>query len=136
MNNISGLFPKNKKTVIIIGLIVFGLILALGFGSGGEEVTADGETLDEYKIRMEKELGEFCSSLKGVGKCEVTLSFSKGAEKTYKGDKLIESRPPSVVGVAIACRGADSASVRESLTELFTSLFGIQTNRIAILRLN
>ena len=36
-NSLSMIFPKNKKTVIIIGLIVFGLILSLSFGGEREK---------------------------------------------------------------------------------------------------
>ncbi len=134
-NSLAGLFPKNKKTVIIIGLVVFGLLLSLVFGGGGEESDAP-ETLEEYKVKMENELEKLCSSLDGVGKCSVTLSFSKGAESTYKSGKLTETKPPKILGVAVACRGADSPRVRQALCELFTSLFDIPTNRVAILKLN
>ena len=128
-------FPKNKKTVLIVGLIVLGLILSLAFGSDGEKEKSE-ESLEEYKIRMESELEKLCSSIDGVGKCSVTLSFSKGAESTYKSGKLTETKPPEILGVAIACKGANSAKVRQSLCELFTSLFDIPANRVAILKLN
>ncbi len=134
-SSLSGLFPKNKRTLIIIGLVVFGLLLSLTFG--GEEKSAEVEgSLEEYKEKTEAELEKLCSSLDGVGKCTVTLSFSKGAESTYKSGKLTETRPPKILGVAIACRGADSPRVRQALSELFTSLFDIPTNRVAILKLN
>ncbi len=135
LNNFMGFFPKNKKTVIIIGLVVFGILLSLSFG-GGAESKDDAETLTEYKIRMEDELEKLCSSVAGVGKCTVTVSFSAGAETVYKSGKLTETKPPKVLGVAVACRGADSVKVRQSLTELLTSLFDIPTNRVAILKLN
>ena len=130
-----GVFTKNKKTVLIVGLIVFGLLLSLVFGADKKSDEAE-ESLEEYKIRMESELEKLCSSIDGVGKCSVTLSFSKGAESTYKSGKLIETKPPKILGVAVACKGANSAKVRQSLSELFTSLFDIPTNRIAILKLN
>ncbi len=134
-NALSGIFPKNKKTVIIIGLVVFGLLLSLLFG-GGEEKSEEPETLTEYKLMMEAELEKLCSSVDGVGKCTVTVSFSKGAESTYKSGKLTETKPPKILGVAVACRGADSPKVRQALCELFTSLFDIPSNRVAILKLN
>jgi hypothetical protein len=129
------IFPKNKKTLIIIGLIIFGLLLSLSFGERETETTGE-ESLEEYKARTESELEKLCSSLDGVGKCSVTLSFSKGAESTYKSGKLTETKPPKILGVAIACRGADSPRVRQALSELFTSLFDIPSNRVAILKLN
>ena len=91
---------------------------------------------EEVYERMEKELSELCSSLEGVGKCKVSLSFSKGRENSYKNGMLTESKPPVVLGVAVACRGADSQRVRAELTELFTALFDIPSTRVAILKLN
>lgn len=131
---LAGIFPKNKKTVIIIGLVVFGLLLSLSFGDGREK-SEEPETLLEYKAMLEAELEKLCSSIDGVGKCSVTLSFSKGAESSYKSGKLTETKPPKILGVAVACRGADSTRVRQSLSELFTSLFDIPSNRVAILKL-
>ncbi len=134
-DKIKRLFPKNRKTAAIIALVIFGLLLALVFG-GGKEKAGDAKTLAEYKAELEEELEKLCSSVDGVGKCKLSVSFSKGAESVYKNGKLTETKPPEILGVAIACRGADSPRVRQALTELFTSLYGIPTNRVAILKLN
>ena len=133
-SSLSAIFPKNKKTIIIIGLVIFGLLLSLSLG--GEEKSKEPETLSEYKLLMEAELEKLCSSLDGVGKCSVTVSFSRGAESSYKGGKLTETKPPKIMGVAVACKGADSPRVRQALCELFTSLYDIPSNRVAILKLN
>ena len=136
MNSITAFLPKNRKSVFIVILLVLGIVLSLAFGAKSEKTEADPESLAAYKAQLERELEGLCSSIDGVGKCTVTLSFSKGAESIYKSGKLTESKPPRVLGVAVACRGAGSVKVRDSLTELFTSLFDIPTNRIAILKLN
>lgn len=137
MNSFFNGFPKNKRVVILIGLAVFGLLLVLispSFESGKESTEA--LTLSEYKSMMEKELAELCSSIDGVGKCTVKLSFSQGEESIYKGGQIVKTNPPVVLGAAVVCRGADSAAVRRAVTELLTSLLNIPTNRIAILKLN
>ena len=135
LNSFISAFPKGKKGFIIIGLLVFGILLSIVFSSfGGGEVKE--ESLEEYKIRMEKELTKLCSSIDGVGKCTVNLSFSSGTESVYKSGKLIGVKPPKVLGAVITCRGANSSRVRKDITELFTSLFDIPTNRIAVLKLN
>ena len=133
-SSLSGIFPKNKKTLIIIGLVIFGLIFSLSLG--GEEKQSEPETLSEYKLLVETELEKLCSSVDGVGKCSVTVSFSTGAESSYKGGKLTVTKPPKILGVAVACKGADSPRVRQALCELFTSLYDIPSNRVAILKLN
>ena len=113
--------------------------IELGFSEIG--ISDHGPLLPSWTIRMNKEkmeneLEKLCSSIDGVGKCSVTISFSKGAESTYKSGKLTETKPPRILGVAVACKGADSPRVRQALSELFTSLFDIPSNRVAILKLN
>ena len=131
-------FLKKKGAVLALLLLAVGIVLIF-FGtasSADKDSAAAEESLEEYKTRMEKELSELCSSLEGVGKCKVSLSFSKGRENSYKNGMLTESKPPVVLGVAVACRGADSQRVRAELTELFTALFDIPSTRVAILKLN
>lgn len=137
MNSIPA-FLKNKKIIAAIALLLFGLVLVFAFSSSGSSESREGgeESLAEYKERLEDELEKLCSSVEGVGKCSVTVSFSKGAESTYRGSYLVETKPPEVLGVTVVCRGADSVAVRAALTELFTSLFAIPTSRVAILKLN
>ncbi len=128
---------KNKRLLFAVGGLILGLVLILAFPSEKTDSAQTMETtLEEYKEQKEKELAELCSSVKGVGRCSVTLSFKKGAENIYKGNKLTESKPPEVLGVIVVCRGADSDRVRAELTELFTALFDIPSTRIAILKLN
>ena len=127
---------KNKRIVVLALVLLAGILLCLCFSAEDSDENAAAESLDEYKERMERELAELCSSVDGVGKCRVTLSFSAGEENSYKGSQLLYSKPPKVLGVAIACRGGDKIEVKSALTELFTSLFDIPTNRIAILKLN
>ena len=74
-----------------------------------------------------------CNSIKF---CKVFITFSTGEEKIYRAGTLIETKPPSVLGVTVICRGADSEEVRYALVEMLTALFGIGSNRIAILKLN
>ena len=135
LNKLKTIFPKNKKTAVIIALILSGLILALLFG-GGSKSAEEPENLAEYKAQIEKELENLCSSVDGVGKCKVTVSFSSGVESTYKNGKLVETKPPKILGVAVACKGGDSPRVKQALSELLTSLYDIPTNRVAILKLN
>lgn len=122
-----------------VALLIFVFIIGVGivFGSGGEDKESVKEkSLEEYKSELEAELSELCSSVRGVGKCKVSVSFSRGAENSYKGSMLVETKPPEVLGVIIVCKGADSDAVRRDLTELITSLYAIPSSRVAILKLN
>lgn len=127
---------KNKKSLFIILLLFLGaLMIALSSSPKEDESEPRGELL-EYKKQLEEELSELCSSVSGVGRCRVTVTFERGEESVYKGSQLIESRPPRVLGVTVVCGGADSDKVRGELTAMMSALFDIGSNRIAVLKLN
>jgi stage III sporulation protein AG len=134
-----GFLKGKKKTVVTALLILLGLILILS-SSFSEDAKNENRnetiTLDEYKERLEEEIRELCSSVDGVGKCRVTVTFERGEQNVYKGSSVIETKPPRVQGISVVCRGGDSDSVRIQLTELLTALFDIGSNRVAILKLN
>ena len=129
---------KNKKSVFIIATFILGILLLVFSSShfSEEKAVVENEDLNTYKARLEAELSEVCSSVKGVGRCKVTVTFERGEERVYKGSSLIESRPPKVLGVTVVCKGADSDSVRAEIVDMMSALFDIGTNRIAVLKLN
>jgi hypothetical protein len=134
---VKSFFLKNKKWVIISALFIFGVLMLIGSAASvGGAGNAEGEPLSEYKERLEEELEETCSAIKGVGKCRVTVTFVRGEENTYKGSTLVESKPPRVLGVSVVCRGADSSETKHALVEMLTALFDIGSNRISVLKLN
>ena len=114
------------------------LIFSSGKGGGNDEnkISKSESSLELYKNELEGKISALCSSVEGVGKCKVFITFSTGEEKIYRAGTLIETKPPSVLGVTVICRGADSEEVRYALIEMLTALFGIGSNRIAILKLN
>lgn len=133
-------FIKENKRILKIGLIAaLGIILILISSSVGTSETKKngGEiTLDEYKERLEAELSDLCSDVRGVGKCRVFVTFERGEQNTYKGSAITETKPPKVLGITVICKGADSDRVRSELTDMLTSLFDIGSNRVAVLKLN
>lgn len=139
LNGARDYVKKNKRSAAVLFLLLLG-ILMLVFSSSpsgvDEEEKENEETLGEYKQRLESELADICSSVKGVGKCRVSVSFERGEERIYKGSALIESRPPRVMGVTVVCRGGDSDAVRAEIVGMMSALFDIGTNRIAVLKLN
>lgn len=133
---IKGAILKNKRIILLVALVTVG-ILILALSSGGDDVSSSvGETtLGEYKASLEAELCELCSKIEGVGRCYVSVSFSRGAQNSYKGSSLIETKPPEVLGITVICKGADSDLVRSRVIDMLSALFGIGSNRIAILKL-
>ena len=138
INSVKDQLSKNKKAVFLVLLLVLGVLLISLSSSPyeAEKEEKSTESLREYKARLEDELGQVCSSVKGVGKCRVTLTFESGEERIYKGSTLIELKPPKVMGVTVVCKGADSDEVRAEIVGMMSALFDIGTNRIAVLKLN
>ena len=130
-------FKENKRARLFLILLIFGIGLMLASSAfGTEKQQKAGESLDEYRARLESELADICSDVEGVGRCKVFITFERGAQSTYKGSLLLESKPPKVLGVTVICRGADSDFVRSELVSMLTALFDIGSNRIAVLKLN
>lgn len=101
------------KTRILL-LLFLGILLLLLSGAfmGSEVAVIDGP---------EAQLSELCSSLEGVGRCRVALTFGEGEE---------------VYAVAVLCDGAENAKVRSKVCELISSLYGIGYNRISVLKIS
>lgn len=131
-NDLITFFKGKKRFTFILILLSVGLLLVALSSVNKTEVT-DSAGLSEYKEELEERLERLCSEVDGVGRCTVMVTFSRGEENTYKGSKLTESRPPEVLGVTVVCDGGDNAAVRARLTEMLSALFGIGSNRIAVL---
>ena len=117
-------FLRRHGGIKIVLIILAGIILiTLGLNAGAE---SNGEAdLDETEAKLE----QLCSSISGVGKCQVMVTYEKSASRYGTSEaRRVES-------VAIACKGADSVTVRSELTKLLTALFGIGSNRISITKM-
>ena len=101
----------SKKVVL---LLVLGVLLLL-IGTRGISAEQESEEAGE------SELSSMCSSLVGVGECRVMVTYSDEGE---------------VYAVAVLCEGAESDAVRGRIYELVSSLYGIGTNRIAVLKID
>lgn len=137
LEKIKPLFKEKRRIVLIVCAALVGAILvgASFIGKGENKEIQESKTLEEYKKELEGELEAACSMVRGVGRCEVIVTFSRGVENTYRGTVLVESRPPEVMGVSVICEGADSDEVRASVTDMMATLFGIGKNRISVMKL-
>lgn len=102
------------------GLMLLGLILIL-IGNLG---TRSGDVTSQADQTAEERVAEMCSLMDGVGECRVMMTYSP------------DSDGGEVYAVLVLCDGADSVTVRERITSLFTSLYGIGAHRVEIQRLN
>ena len=102
---------KKAAVILLVGLLL--LVLSLS-GAFMEKSEAEKPTDEEM-------LTELCSSVDGVGRCRVTVVY------TSEGD---------VFAVAVVCDGADNTNVKAQLTDMLTTLLGIGSNRVSILKFN
>lgn len=104
-----GKLGRRALALIIIGIILMTLGVLLP------------KTEPQSGDSLEEELAELCSSVEGVGECRVMISYGEGGE---------------VYAVAVLCEGAESVETERNIKELFSSLFGIGSNRISILKIS
>ena len=128
------LFKGDKKRRATVVLLVAGLLLMLFSSKVGSTESAAEDSLSKYKRELEKDLSELCSSIDGVGRCEVRITFSEGERVEYRGTNKVSETPPKVLGVSIVCDGGGRADVRAAITECMVALFDIGANRVAVAR--
>ena len=127
-------FKGDKKRIAAVVLLVAGLLLMLFSSKVGSTESAAEDSLSKYKRELEKDLSELCSSIDGVGRCEVRITFSEGERVEYRGTNKVSETPPKVLGVSIVCDGGGRADVRAAITECMVALFDIGANRVAVAR--
>ena len=103
----------DNNRIWLVSLMILGLILIL-IGNNSTENTAVTQT-EEMRV------GEMCAMMDGVGECRVMMTYRPDSNEVY--------------AVLVLCDGAESASVRERITSLFTSLYGIGSHRVEIEKL-
>lgn len=103
---------SSKMKVLFIAL--FGVVLIM-LGSLPSRKT------EEADLGLETRVAAMCSSTEGVGDSRVMITYTEDG---------------NVYAVAVLCEGADSLAVRERITGLVCSLFGIGAHRVSILKIS
>ena len=104
-------------------------------------------------------LAAILSQIKGAGKVEVLLTEAKGAETVYQSDSSMggdstrldtvtvtdkertqnglvrQINPPSYQGAIVVCQGADSPSVRLAIVQAVSSVTGLGSDHITVLKM-
>lgn len=105
----------SKKIVLgAVGILL--IILSFAFASGKDA---------EPSVSEEDRLASLCSEISGAGECYAFITYKEDGGYFSSGEAYVYS-------VAVVCDGAESARVRSEIKELVSSLYGIGTNRIAV----
>ena len=108
------LFGEGNR-IWLVGLMLLGLTLILI----GNEQTGEKIAVTQTE---EMRATEMCAMMDGVGDCRVMMTYRPDSDEVY--------------AVLVLCDGAESVAVRERITSLFTSLYGIGSHRVEIEKLN
>ena len=108
------LFGEGNR-IWLVGLMLLGLIFILI----GNEQTGEKIAVTQTE---EMRATEMCAMMDGVGDCRVMMTYRPDSDEVY--------------AVLVLCDGAESVAVRERITSLFTSLYGIGSHRVEIEKLN
>ena len=108
------LFGEGNR-IWLVSLMLLGLILIFIGNNSSTEKTAVAQT-EEIRV------SEMCAMMEGVGECRVMMTYRPDSNEVY--------------AVLVLCEGAESVSVRDKITSLFTSLYGIGSHRVEIEKLN
>lgn len=101
---------KKISLLVIVGALLL-MLGGMGFLQGGSSA------------KEEERAAEMCALMGGVGECRVMMTYHPDNEG-------------QVFAVLVLCEGADSPAVRERVTSLFCSLYGIGAHRVEIQPLN
>lgn len=110
-------FLSSDKRLLLVGIALFLGAMLIFFGSNSPSGS------DENQSTSESSIAELCEMTEGVGECRVHITY-----REIDGEQ-------SVYAVAIICEGAESVAVRQRLTSLVCSLYGIGANRVEILKM-
>lgn len=114
-------FLKSQKNIKVAALLLAGVLLIF-LGTLGGARSGGGDNAQSSSAQgTEERVGYMCSLADGVGRCEVMLTYSQSGE---------------VESALVLCEGADSASVRSRVVSMVSTLFGIGTNRIEVVKIS
>ena len=154
------LFGKYKYVCLVLAL---GMIF-MSLPDGTKEVPENPvEEAGEEQTDLSQRIASILTQISGVGKVQVLLTESSGAQTLYQTDEdsdtssdsqsvhvetvvvsdadrnefglVRQVNPPSYLGAIVVCQGADRADVRLNIVEAVSNVTGISTDRITVLKM-
>ena len=149
-------FAAKYKYVLII-LLVGLILLLLPTGSKTKVKTAQASPVSEQTQTQtiqaeEQRLTTLLQQINGAGQVQVLLSYRCSAERELATDGAgeptiisagggaqeaveLKTVSPQYLGAVVVCDGADSASVRLAIIQAVSSLTGLGSNKIAVVKM-
>ena len=147
-----------KYRYVLVVILVGILLMALPEKeekprAASEEITA------EDPFTLEERLSQMLSQVEGAGKVRVLLTEARGQQTVYEMDveqRTEESRrkavliqrsdrgetglvrqinPPVYQGALILCQGADSARIRLHMIQAVSSITGLSSDKVTVLKM-
>lgn len=146
--NIAQLIRKYRYVLLVL-VIGMGLMLL----PAPQEKTEQSASVPVSAPDLETRLERILSRIAGAGEVAVMLTEANGEEVLYQTDGehmdtviitdaqrsqqgLVRTRhPPTYRGAIIVCSGADSAAVRLAVVEAVSSVTGLGSDRITVLKM-
>lgn len=162
-NVVGHMKKKGSFKVIIIGFALGITLLLVGsfaFNEKGksaqneETVTADGYSLEQYKVTVLKEIESICLGVEGVEGVKAAVYFEEGGGSIYAQNTQVGNTEkneyviigsgsnshalylgeslPRVSGIGIVCDTGGRDSVRNEVALLLSSLYGLPLTRVYV----
>ncbi len=155
---------ENKKiaVIVLLGLVCVVLLVVSEFVSSTDEVKEqkqDAANIEySYAEEIEIKLTAMITNISGAGNAKVMVTLESSSESVFaqnrntnddkseseyiliksgsgQGGMLLKIIAPEVRGVAVICEGASSATVRQEITDMITSVLDINSNRVCVIKM-
>jgi len=160
---ITARMDKGKYVLLILLLGVILMVLPTGRKSETVNMKEETPIADISVSALEKQLEALLSQIEGAGETKVMLTLHKGTAYEYQADTVVrketDSREeetqtvfasgsngtdaPVLIGVTypvfqgavVVCRGADRPSVQLAVIDAVSSLTGLRSEHIAVIKM-
>lgn len=150
-------FQKYKWAALVLGI---GIVLLLIPSPSNEK---NSNVIPEQTgniLSVEESLEEILTQIQGAGKVKVMLTEAVGEETIYQNDTsgsestggkrdtviisdaqrnelglVRQINPPVYLGAMVVCQGADSPAVRLALVEAVSTVTGLSSDKITVLKM-
>ena len=145
-----------KHIEIIIAIVALGIMLGIYFYSsdkpsneGTSKVAAD------YCTKMQEDIEELVSNIKGAGKAKVVISWESSVESVLAqnvtnsggnvssypqlttgsgstGPIVVQEKYPKAISAVIVCQGGENASVKVNIIIAVSKLLNISSDNVIV----